>query len=60
MAKRVCNRIAVIDSGCIVEEGATEDVFSNPQSDVTRELLGLGPRAAQIQEDTHDAEGGDR
>ena len=42
VARRVCNRIAVIDDGRIVEEGATADVFANPQSEVTRELLGFG------------------
>ena len=46
VARRVCNRIAVIDSGRIVEEGATDDVFSNPQSSITRELLGFGESSA--------------
>ena len=40
VARRVCNRIAVIDAGRIVEEGATSDVFAHPQSEVARELLG--------------------
>ena len=39
VAQKICNRIAVIDGGRIVEEGFTADVFSNPQSTVTRELL---------------------
>ena len=39
VARKICNRIAVIDAGRIVEEGATEQVFSNPQSPVTRELI---------------------
>ena len=39
VARRACNRIAVIDEGRIVEQGATEDVFGNPQSPVTRELI---------------------
>ena len=40
VARRICNRIAVIDAGHIVEEGATAEVFANPQSEVARELLG--------------------
>ena len=40
VAEQICNRIAVIDEGVLVEEGKTRDVFSNPQSPVTRELLG--------------------
>ena len=39
VACKICNRVAVIDHGRIVEEGATAAVFGNPQSLVTRELL---------------------
>ena len=39
VACKICNRVAVIDHGRIVEEGATAAVFGNPQSPVTRELL---------------------
>ena len=42
VARQICNRMAVIDEGVIVEEGLTEDVFANPQSAVTRELLARG------------------
>ena len=40
VAQRVCNRIAVIDAGRIVEEGPTAKVFANPQSTMAKELLG--------------------
>lgn len=39
VAKKICNRIAVIDEGHIVEQGYTAEVFSNPQSAAARELL---------------------
>lgn len=39
VAQKICNRIAVIDEGRIVEDGATAEVFSNPRSSVTRELI---------------------
>ena len=39
VAQKICNRVAVIDDGRIVEEGAVSDVFANPQNAVTRELL---------------------
>ncbi len=39
VALKICNRIAVIDAGRIVEEGETAEVFANPQSPVTRELI---------------------
>ncbi|MDO5335601.1 MAG: ATP-binding cassette domain-containing protein [Coriobacteriia bacterium] len=39
VAQHICNRIAVVNKGEIVEEGATEDIFANPQHPVTRELI---------------------
>jgi len=39
VAQKICNRIAVIDYGEVVEEGATDEVFANPQSPITRELI---------------------
>lgn len=39
VAEQICNRIAVIDDGVIVEQGRTAEVFANPKSKVTVELL---------------------
>lgn len=39
VAQHICNRIAVVSKGEIVEEGATEAIFANPQHPVTRELI---------------------
>ena len=39
VAQKICNRIAVIDDGVIVEEGETAAVFADPKSPVTRELI---------------------
>ena len=39
VAEKVCDKIAVIDEGRIVEQGETAEVFTNAQSPVTRELL---------------------
>ena len=55
VACKICNRVAVIDHGRIVEEGATAVVFGNPQSPVTRELLANDDMLAAIE---HDAEKG--
>ncbi len=41
VARYICNRVAVIDAGQIVEQGDTATVFDNPTSDVARALLGL-------------------
>jgi len=38
--RSIADRVAVIDAGRIVEEGAVWQVFANPKSDITRSLLG--------------------
>ena len=39
VAELICDNVVVIDEGKIVEEGKTEDIFANPQSDVARKVL---------------------
>jgi D-methionine transport system ATP-binding protein len=39
VADRICNKVAVIDEGRIVESGKTDAVFANPQTTVTKEIL---------------------
>lgn len=36
VVKAVCNRVAVMEKGRIVERGETREVFSNPQQTITR------------------------
>lgn len=45
VANSICNRIAVIDGGRIVEGGSTEEVFAHPKADVTKALLSMEGRA---------------
>ncbi|MEG2982143.1 MAG: methionine ABC transporter ATP-binding protein [Raoultibacter sp.] len=40
VAEKICNKVAVIDEGCIVECGDVAQVLGNPRSAVTRELIG--------------------
>ncbi len=37
--KQICNKVAVIENGAIVEEGSVEDVFSDPQHPTTKRFL---------------------
>lgn len=39
VANKICDKIAVIDEGLIVETGKTAEVFARPQSEITKELI---------------------
>lgn len=41
VADKICNKVAVIDDSRIVEQGTKFEIFNNPQSEVTKELLGI-------------------
>ncbi len=43
VARFLCDRIAVMQGGKIVEMGPTEELFTNPQHPYTRTLLGAAP-----------------
>ncbi|HFD7559101.1 TPA: methionine ABC transporter ATP-binding protein [Providencia rettgeri] len=38
--EQICNRVAVMESGKIVEEGTVLDIFANPHQDTTRKFVG--------------------
>lgn len=42
--RRVCDRVAVLQSGRLVETGTVEQVYDAPQQDYTRRLLAAVPR----------------
>lgn len=39
--KAICNKVAVIDKGEFAETGYTKQIFSNPESEITKMLLGM-------------------
>lgn len=41
VVKSICNRVAVIDASRFVESGTVTEVFTNPQNDSTKLLLGV-------------------
>ncbi|MEA5418297.1 ABC transporter ATP-binding protein [Spirulina sp. CCNP1310] len=48
VARFLCDRIAVMQGGKIVEMGPTEELFTNPQHPYTRTLLGAAPLLSQF------------
>ncbi|MGD1913277.1 MAG: dipeptide ABC transporter ATP-binding protein [Rivularia sp. (in: cyanobacteria)] len=47
LARFLCDRIAVMNGGKIVELGATKEIFSNPQHAYTKTLLAAAPLLAR-------------
>ena len=39
VARRICGRVAVMESGRVVEQGSVAEVFGHPKAEVTRALL---------------------
>lgn len=39
VVKDICHRVAVMENGCIVEEGNILDVFSHPKAEITRNFI---------------------
>ncbi|MCD8340271.1 MAG: methionine ABC transporter ATP-binding protein [Burkholderiales bacterium] len=50
VVKQICQRIAVMDKGQIIEEGNVIDVFRDPKNAVTQAMLGTAVRARSIPE----------
>ncbi|HJU80737.1 MAG TPA: ABC transporter ATP-binding protein [Acidimicrobiia bacterium] len=46
LVKEICDRVAVMYAGRIVETGTTDEVFSNPKHPYTRGLMAAVPSAA--------------
>src|SRR3546814_4866506 len=44
IVRRIANRVCVMTAGEIVEEGQTEQVFTEPRHDYTRRLLAAEPK----------------
>ncbi len=53
LARRLCDRILVMQDGCIVEEGATEDIFGDPRGDYTKKLISAVPGRTGKKKSSH-------
>ncbi len=52
VVRQMCDRIAVMKTGKLVEEASAEDLFQSPQHSYTRELLSLVPTLDRIRGET--------
>ena len=48
--KEICDRVAVMENGYVVEEGSIIDIFSKPQAEVTRNFIASTSNAHRVQE----------
>jgi peptide/nickel transport system ATP-binding protein len=55
VVRQMCDRVAVMRSGKLVEEAGSETLFSSPQHPYTRELLSLVPTLDRIRGETQAA-----
>ena len=39
VVQEICNRVAILENGTVVEEGEVSEVFSNPRTNATRSLI---------------------
>lgn len=37
--RKICHRVAVMENGKIVEQGTVDDIFTNPQQEITRKFV---------------------
>ena len=40
VVRKICDRVLVMKDGCVVECGATEELFLTPREEYTKRLLG--------------------
>ena len=50
VVKDICDRVAIMELGRVVEEGTTEDVFVHPKEKVTRDFIGTASNVDKIYE----------
>lgn len=50
VVKDICDRVAIMELGRVVEEGATEDVFVHPREKVTKDFISTAGNVDKIYE----------
>ena len=50
VVKEICNRVAVMDDGRVIEEGSLYDLFSQPKQEVTRRFIDTTINIRKVEE----------
>jgi len=48
--KEICNKVAVMENGAIVEVGPVEEIFANPREQITRDFISTTTNMSKIDE----------
>lgn len=48
VVKAICNKVAIMEAGQVVESGNILDIFTNPQSDITRRFINTTTSIHQV------------
>lgn len=54
VVQEVCNKVAILDDGMIVEEGLVKEVFASPKSDAAKRLVFPGMVDAEISDPSNE------
>ena len=54
VVESVCNRVAILENGVVVEQGVVEEIFSRPKSDAAKRLV--FPEGADVPEEVSDSQ----
>lgn len=49
VVEEICNRVAILDDGIVVEEGKVGDIFAAPKSDAAKKLVFPGDNEATVE-----------
>ena len=52
VVEEICNKVAIIDNGKLVEKGPVEEVFANPKSQAAKKLI-FGSEESDMQSNKH-------
>lgn len=50
VVKDICDRVAIMENGCVVEEGNTVDVFTHPGQAITKDFIDTASNIGKIHE----------